>query len=61
MTESKAADDRGLFVYAVVPSARALPDGVVGVDGSPLALVPYGDLAAVVGDVALDRPPGTPG
>jgi hypothetical protein len=48
----------GLFVYAVVRAERDLPDGLTGVDGSPVALVPYGDLGAVVGEVALDRPPG---
>jgi hypothetical protein len=49
---------RGLFVYAVVWAERDLPDGVTGVDGSGLSLVPYGELGAVVGEIALDRPPG---
>ena len=48
----------GLFVYAVVRAERDLPDDLTGVDGSALALVPYGELGAVVGEVALDRPPG---
>jgi hypothetical protein len=50
--------ETGLFVYAVVRAERDLPDDLTGVDGSALALVPYGDLGAVVGRVALDRPPG---
>jgi hypothetical protein len=50
--------ETGLFVYAVVRAERDLPDDLAGVDGSALALVPYGDLGAVVGRVALDRPPG---
>lgn len=48
----------GLFVYAVVRAERDLPEGLVGVDGNPVTLVPYGEIAAVVGEVALDRPPG---
>lgn len=50
--------DTGLFVYAVVRAERDLPDGLSGVDGSPVELVPYGDLGAVVGSIALERPPG---
>jgi Gas vesicle synthesis protein GvpL/GvpF len=50
--------DTGLFVYAVVRAERDLPDDLTGVDGSTLSLVPYGELGAVVGEVALDRPPG---
>ena len=48
----------GLFVYAVVRADRALPEGLAGVDGAPLTLLPYGSIAAVVGEVALERPPG---
>ena len=58
MTAPNTSVDVGLFVYAVVPAERELPEGVVGVDGSPLALVPYGDIGAVVGEVAWERPPG---
>ena len=48
----------GLFVYAVARADRELPAGLTGVDGSPVALVSHGDIGAVVGEVALDRPPG---
>jgi hypothetical protein len=48
----------GLFVYAVVRAERDLPAGLTGVDASPVMLVPYGDIAAVVGEVSLERPPG---
>jgi len=50
--------DTGLFVYAVVRADRELPDDLTGVDGSALDLIRYGELGAVVGEVALDRPPG---
>jgi hypothetical protein len=46
-----------LFVYAVVPADRDLPKDVTGVDDGALELVPYGPIAAVVGEMS-DRPPG---
>jgi len=58
VTTSEQSATHGLFVYAVVQADHDLPDGVTGVDGSPLALVPYGGLGAVVGTVALARPAG---
>jgi hypothetical protein len=58
MTVPEPPVDVGLFVYAVVPAERDLPEGVTGVDGSSLALVPYGDIGAVVGEVTIERPPG---
>lgn len=47
-----------LFVYAVVPAGRELPADLVGVDGNPVDLVSHGTLAAVVGEVSEERPPG---
>jgi len=58
LTVSEVREDTGLFVYAVVPAGRALPDDVTGVDGSPLSVVDHGHIAAVVGVTSLDRPPG---
>jgi Gas vesicle synthesis protein GvpL/GvpF len=58
VSNADARPGTGLFVYAVVRAERDLPEGLVGVDGSPVALVPYGEIGAVVGEVALDRPPG---
>lgn len=51
--------DTAYYVYGVVldDSAR-VPDGMLGVDGAPVELISHGDLAAVVGLIALDRPPG---
>lgn len=58
MSSSGLGGDRGLFVYAVVRADHGLPDGVTGVDSSTLGLVPHGELAAVVSEVILQRPPG---
>jgi hypothetical protein len=58
VTVRTSGDEVGLFVYAVVEANHDLPDGLAGVDGSSLWLVPSGAVAAVVGEVALDRPPG---
>jgi hypothetical protein len=58
VSESAADGGRGLFVHAVVRAEHPLPDGATGVGGSPLALVPYDDVAAVVSEVDLDAGPG---
>ncbi|HEY3529310.1 MAG TPA: GvpL/GvpF family gas vesicle protein [Nocardioides sp.] len=58
MSSADVRPGTGLFVYAVVRAERDLPEGLVGVDGNPVALVPYGEIGAVVGEIALDRPPG---
>jgi len=50
--------ETALFVYAVVTGERELADGLTGVDGAPLELVPYGSVAAVVSSMFADRPPG---
>jgi hypothetical protein len=51
-------EDKALFVYAVVPADRELPEGVTGVDEEPLELVAEGPVAAVVSEMTSDRPPG---
>jgi hypothetical protein len=56
MTATRQAT--ALFVYAVVPADRELPDGLTGVDDGPVELVQHGPVAAVVGRMAADRPPG---
>lgn len=62
MTDEPRTDDAveiGSHVYGVVPAGRPpLADGATGLDGTPLRLVPRGDLAVVVNDVRLERPPG---
>jgi gas vesicle protein GvpL/GvpF len=48
----------GVFVYAVVPHSFDLPEGLTGVDGAPIELVPYGAVAAVVGPMVAARSTG---
>lgn len=50
--------DTGYYVYAVVPAQSALPADLRGLDGAAVQLLRYGDLAAAVTPIALDRPPG---
>jgi hypothetical protein len=51
-------EDMGLYVYGVVRADEPLPDGLAGVDEAPVQLVSVGDVAAAVGLITLDRPPG---
>jgi hypothetical protein len=52
-------DTQGLYVYGVVrDDPDRLAHGPAGVDDAPLELVPHDGLAAVVGVISLDRPPG---
>jgi hypothetical protein len=48
----------GCYVYGVASSEFSVPEGLTGVDGAPVRSVAYGDVAAVVAEVAIDRPPG---
>jgi hypothetical protein len=53
------AESEGLYVYGVVLADPAgVPEGLTGVDGSPVELVVLNDVAAAVGRITLDRPPG---
>lgn len=52
------APDTGWFVYGVTRADLPVPDDLVGVDEEPVRLVAHGQLAAAVGRVLLDRPPG---
>lgn len=47
----------GCYVYGVVPAGADLPP-VQGIDDAPVELVDYDDIAAVVAEITLDRPPG---
>jgi hypothetical protein len=47
------------YVYGIVPAARRdVPGDVTGLDDTPVELVVHGEVAAVVGGVTIDRPPG---
>jgi hypothetical protein len=52
------SQETGVYVYGVVHADAELPDGLAGVDEAPVQLVALGDVAAAVGLIALDRPPG---
>lgn len=54
----EAAPGHGWFVYGVVEAGTRLPEGLTGVADAPLHLVPHGPLAAVVGEIDLDRTTG---
>jgi hypothetical protein len=47
------------YVYGVVPADTAPPEGLTGTEGSEVSLVRYGDLAAVVSEIAPEGPLGT--
>lgn len=58
VTERDVQRDTGLLVYAVVRPGEhdTLPSD--GIDHEPLRLVVHGSVAAVVNEIALERPPG---
>jgi hypothetical protein len=50
--------DTGYYVYAVVPADQPLPDALRGLDDAPVELVELEGIAAAVGVITLERPPG---
>ncbi|PYC87598.1 gas vesicle protein [Streptomyces tateyamensis] len=62
-TDSPAPDGSACYVYGVVPAEAHAPRGVEGVGDppSPVALVRHRQVAAVVSEIDLGRPLGTPG
>jgi hypothetical protein len=51
--------ERGCYVYGVVAFADDLvPAGLAGLEKAPVRLVRHEAVAAVVSDIALERPPG---
>lgn len=49
----------GIYVYGIVGETDpAATDGLAGLDDGPVELVEAGEVAAVVGVITLDRPPG---
>lgn len=51
---------RGVYVYGIVPADVEVTDDAVGVAGTPVTLVRHGEIAALVSEVPIDRPLGTP-
>jgi hypothetical protein len=55
----EAAQHTGCHVYGVVrPDAGRVPEDLTGIDDAPVRLVVHGTVAAVVGQIHFDRPPG---
>jgi hypothetical protein len=50
--------DTGYYVYGVVPADQPLPEGLRGLDDAPVELVELEGIAAAVGVIRLERPPG---
>jgi Gas vesicle synthesis protein GvpL/GvpF len=49
------------YVYAIVPADTPLPDNLKGIGGTPVALAPWLEVAAVVGAVDPEQPVGRRG
>lgn len=57
--DGSVGTDRGFFVYGVVlAEAGRVPDGLTGVEGAPVRAVARGPVAAVVGEIDVDRTTG---
>lgn len=50
--------DTGFYVYGVVPAAEGAHPSLRGIDDAEVEFVEYGELAAAVAEIVLDRPPG---
>jgi hypothetical protein len=58
-TGSAEQTDAGYYVYGVVrPTEERVPAGLTGVDDAPVVLLGNETVAAAVGSISLDRPPG---
>jgi hypothetical protein len=52
-------EQTGYYVYGMVRAGEvSLPAELVGIDGAPVRTVDHGDIAAVVAEISLERPPG---
>ncbi len=57
--EQGVSEAMACYVYGIVPCGTAgLSENVAGLDDSRVELVEHGEVAAVVGQVNTDRPPG---
>jgi hypothetical protein len=58
MPDARPVDDVGYYVYGVVPAQGEWGPALTGLDDTEVEYVALDDLAAAVGVVSLDRPPG---
>lgn len=57
--EVAADTERPCFVYGVVPTGTAVPNGVTGLEGGSLQVLDHGEVAAVVDAIDDERAIGT--
>jgi hypothetical protein len=58
-TKANLRDDQAFYVYGVVAGdSTEIPGDLAGLDDAPVQLIEYGEIAAVVGVIDLERPPG---
>jgi Gas vesicle synthesis protein GvpL/GvpF len=55
---SERGEGFGCYVYGVVEAGVSVPQNLRGLDGKPVTTVAGGSVAAVIGVIALERPPG---
>ncbi len=58
VTGDEPAADLACYVYGVVAGAQQIPGDLAGVDDGAVELVGHGDIAAVVSEIEVERPPG---
>lgn len=61
-TEQASAQGRGLYLYGIVPAEVETDPEIEGIGDPPgrITTVRYGEIAALVSDLTVDRPLGTP-
>jgi hypothetical protein len=59
-TKPETQTKTGIYVYGILPADVAYEEPPTGVGNSPVRLVRYRDIAALVSDLDLSRPLGTP-
>jgi gas vesicle protein GvpL/GvpF len=57
-TEPPPPGEVGCYVYAVAAAGFSVPSDLIGIDGAAVRALTHGEVAAVVADVTVDRPPG---
>jgi hypothetical protein len=57
-TKADLRDDQAFYVYGVVAGDFTVPGDLAGLDDAPVELLGHGDIAAAVGVIDLERPPG---
>jgi hypothetical protein len=56
--DPERAPETGIYVYGVIPAIGGSRLSLRGIDAAEVEVVEHGSVAAVVSEIALDRPPG---